>query len=355
MHRFAREALRQLEKRVTVELAWPTGDPAAAGARAGRVAKAWEKYVRYPSIVRRRRADILHVVDHSYAHLVHFAQTRASVVTCHDLAAMRGWAQVSWWHKVLFRSWGFAGLRNADVVVADSEATRRDLTAYVGVRPGRVIVNYLAVGEQFRPPADRSATRRRFGERFGMQLDGATRLILHVGSVEPRKNIPTVLDVVGRLRGEGVASLRLIRVGGALTPEQRVRATRAGLDGIMQELPPLSDSELADVYGASDLLLFPSQWEGFGWPVLEAMACGLPVVCSDIPALRELGGPDVIYGPADDVRGLATAARAVLTEDGLRERLCTAGLRRAAEFSWDAWGERMLAVYDAALAYAPRD
>jgi glycosyltransferase involved in cell wall biosynthesis len=177
-------------------------------------------------------------------------------------------------------------------------------------------------------PADqRDGARRRLGVR-------ARFVLLHVNSGGFYKNVPATLQTVATLRASGT-DVALVRVGVPLGRDMRRLAARKGIAAHVKELGRPSDAELCSIYGAVDALIFPSLHEGFGLPVLEAMACGTPVVASDISALDELLGGAGLMAPPHDAHALAAAVDQVLSSQGVAERLRTAGLVRAQSFTWE--------------------
>jgi glycosyltransferase involved in cell wall biosynthesis len=181
-------------------------------------------------------------------------------------------------------------------------------------------------------------------------LDGGP-WVAHVGACIPRKRIDVLLAVVAAVR-EQVPGLRLVKVGGAWTAAQSEQIVRLGLGGAIVHVTGLSRAELAEVYRRAAVVLMPSEAEGFGLPVIEGLACGAPVVASDIPALREAGGPAAAYAPVGDVRAWAEAVVHVLADPSVAppraERLAW-----AARFSWTAHAETIAGAYHRLLQGAP--
>ena len=174
-----------------------------------------------------------------------------------------------------------------------------------------------------------------------------------MGSTAPRKRIPLLLDAFARLAAR--VPVRLVRVGGPLTAVQRRAAAERGVAKSIVELPFLDRRTLAAVYRRASLVVNPSECEGFGLPLVEAMACGAPVLASDLAVLREVGGDAARYAAADDGEGWAQAigdelARLACAE--AREAARQAALRRAGRFTLEAYGQGIAAVYARVLAGA---
>ena len=173
-------------------------------------------------------------------------------------------------------------------------------------------------------------------------------LILHVGHTGFYKNIVGCLHVIARLRRDGL-EVTFVRVGRPMTAEQRALAERLGIADAIMELGALGPEDLADVYRASDVLLFPSLYEGFGWPPIEAMASGLPVVCTRAGSLGEVVGDAALTCEPEDVGGLTEAVARLLTAPGVRESVSRRGLARAREFDWNLTAARVHDVYRAVV------
>jgi glycosyltransferase involved in cell wall biosynthesis len=292
--------------------------------------------------------DVYHVIDHSYAHLLHELPADRTLVTCHDLDTYRSVLQPA----DEPRAWPFrwmtrrilSGLRLAAHVACDSEATRAALVSLAGFPADRlsVIPNGADTGGQ--PHADAAAdveAARMLGPRRGVEL-------LHVGSTIPRKRIDVLLDVFAGVRGAR-PDARLTRVGGPFTAEQRIRARDVGVLDAIHVLPFVDRATLAAVYRRSALALLTSDREGFGLPIVEALACGTPMVASDIPVLREVGGGAVTFCPvgaaADWIETILRLLRERETDAVAWQVRRSAGLARASEFSWSRYTEEVVARY----------
>ena len=297
----------------------------------------------YPRRARGLRADIFHIVDHGQAHLIKSLDPARTVVTCHDLillvlgAGELGRAPQPRIATLLLR-YAVGHLARAAKIVAVSQQTRADLGRFLGIDPARVEVIYPGLNRRYRPMENlRDATRARHGLP-------PTPLLLHVGSSVFYKNLEGCLHVVARLRAGGIPAT-LVRVGQRLQPAQLRLAGQLGLQDSIRELGSLTSPDLAELYNSVDLLLFPSHYEGFGWPPVEAMASGTPVVCSSAGSLREIVGDAALTADADDIAGLAEHVSAVLTKADLRANLRDRGLTRAALFDWDKTAAKFLRIY----------
>ena len=301
------------------------------------------RYVLYPRRVRRMRADVLHVLDHSYGHMLLANNQRPSVVTVHDLLPAISVRKGSATIKERFRNWLLTrvlkGLRRADAFIVGTEWIRTELAEFIGDEH-RIHIVPFGVDPAFLepPPILRAALRRRSG------IPDDAFVILHVGSLGPRKNLPAVLRSLAALRAAGIPAW-LLQVGGALSDEQTADIGALGLREWVTLLGSTREDVLRSAYGAADVLLFPSLYEGFGFPVLEAMASGLPVIASAAGALPEVGGDGAVIVEGHETEPYVTALRQVLDNPSWRDQLVARGRIRAQAFTWEAAARKTAEVY----------
>jgi glycosyltransferase involved in cell wall biosynthesis len=300
------------------------------------------RFAVYPRLVQKLPADVIHVVDHGQGYLVASVDARRTVVTCHDvillaLAAGRiGSAAVPPIALELFRV-SLECMKRAAAVVADSAQTRRDLIDFIKLDPDKITVIHPGLNQAFAPEPERGRALRR---RLGLP---DCKLILQIGRGF-YKNMPTVLRVLRRLRADGIEA-QVVRVGPKLVGEDRAVADRLGVGADIIEIGAFPDSDLPALYNAVDLLLFPSLYEGFGWPPLEAMASGTPVVSSRAGSLDEVVGDAALTADPEDAETLAWHAGSLLTNASLRDALVRRGLEHASKFSWDRAAGQIMDVY----------
>jgi len=294
--------------------------------------------------------DVYHVVDHTYAHLVHGLPAGRTIVTCHDVDAFRSILQPEEERRSLPFRWMtkriLSGLRQAVHVPCDSEATRDALVELAGFPPDRLSVIANGADPGGSPDADPATdfeAGRILGPRQGVEL-------LHVGSTIDRKRIDVLLEVFAAIR-HMQPDARLVRVGGPFTGAQRALARDLGVADAIAVVPFVDRGTLSAIYRRAALTLLPSEREGFGLPLVESLACGTPMVASDIPVLRELGRDAVTYAALGDVTAWRDAIIALLAErahDADRWRARRArGIARAADFSWSHYAARLVELYRA--------
>ena len=313
----------------------------ATAVRPGRRA-AWEQTL-LPLLAARQRLDVIH----GPVNVVPLLAPCPLVVTIHDLAYLRRPELVPARRRRYFGWLARLSARRARRVLAVSASTKRDVVELLGVPPERVVVTPLAADERFRPlpPAELA--------RFRAEQDLTRPFVLYVGTVEPRKNLPALLRAFDRIAPELPHDLIIAGPDGWLT--EGFYATLQGLRHRerVRRQPFVPAEELAGWYGAADCFAFPSLYEGFGLPVLEAMACGTPVVTADVSSLPEVAGDAALTVPPDDEAALAEAIRRVLTEPELAAGMRHRGPARAAAFSWARTAELTVAAYRDAAGSAP--
>jgi len=345
-----------------VELAGPiaslTTDAAhgivhGSGARAGEIAphdvhdvqRYVERYWSYPRRVRRRRADVIHVLDHSYAHVVRAKPDVPSVVSVHDLLPLitvrrraRGLRERV---RNGFLRYVLDSLRQASAWIVSTEWMRGELATWLEDGERIHVIPYGVDDTFFTAPDEAPAVTR---TRLGIPNDRF--VVLHVGSVVERKNIPGVLAAVDGLKRAGVPAW-LLQVGGTFTAKQQADIAARGLEDVVTQVEGASERDLRAAYRAADVLLFPSHYEGFGLPLLEAMASGLAIVTSGAAALAEVAGDAATVVEGRDPEPFVEALQRIHEDEEWRETLRTRGVARARRFTWTETANRTADVYRA--------
>lgn len=332
----------------TLESRWasPLGARRTLGDRARTLVRdLWWHQAGVALAARQARCGLLHLP----AGLGPLLGTLPLVVTVHDVAVLRFPRLFRPWHGAYARAVLPRLARRARQVIAVSQATKRDVVELLGVPAGRVTVVPNGVHPAMSlVPAD-SSRAHAVRERYRLP----ERFVLTVGAIEPRKNLARLLAAVEHLRTRPEASdLVLVHAGPEGWLADGVR--RAGLgtvpDGPVRFIGRVPSEDLAVLYRLARCCAYPSLWEGFGLPVVEAMACGCPVLTSSVSALPEVAGDAAVLVDPTSTEEIADGLARLWTEDELCASLARRGRERAGRFSWERAARETTAVYDAALA-----
>jgi len=292
-----------------------------------------------PLDIVRVRADLFHA-----PHYVLPALTPCrSIVTIHDCIHLmfpqylpgrlaHAYARCAFW---------LATNRSARILTV-SEASKRDILRFCSIPSDKVDVIYNAIDDRFsQTPDPTKMTRVR--ERYQLQ----DRFLLYSGNVKPHKNLERLIDAFARLRCQGFPNIKLLITGSEISRYATLRRAvhRYNLHQHVRFLGFLSADTLAILYQLADAFVFPSLYEGFGLPPLEAMASGTPVLTSNLSSLPEVVGDAALLIDPYDPESIADGMRQILSEDSTRERLIRRGRERAASFSWEESVNRVLTIY----------
>jgi glycosyltransferase involved in cell wall biosynthesis len=303
---------------------------------------AWEQ-VALPSVVRRVAPQVLHS-----PHYTHPLRTRVPlVVTLHDATFFSDPGVHTRVKGPFFRSATRIALRRAAMCVVPSQATADELVRTAGADPGRLQVAHLGVDTSvFAPPS--VAMVRAVRERLG--LTDEQPYVAFLGTLEPRKNVPALVRGWSRAAADRANPPALVLAGGAGW-DTDLDAAIAAVSSRLTVLRPgyLPVDELAGLLGGAEVVAYPSLGEGFGLPVLEAMACGAAVLTTRRLALPEVGGDAVAYTEPDPT-SIAAALTGLLDDPDQRKALATAAIDRAAGFTWDACAAAHVPAYERAVA-----
>jgi len=313
---------------------WPTGNPA--------IRIVWEQVLQ-PWEIKRHRLDLLHVP----ASVGPMWVQCPLVVSIHDLSIYRYPDFFRPANRHYLQAFTRATARRADRILASSEHTRRDVIDILSVPPERVEVVHLGIDERMMRPQTDAQRMEQFRRRRSLP----ERIILFVGTLEPRKNLPTLIAAYGRLVARHHIPHTLVVAGGKGWYYEHIEEAvqRLGLTERVIFPGYVPDEELPMWYSAADLFVYPSLYEGFGFPPLEAMACGTPVVVADTSSLPEVVGRAGLLFPPDDVEALAEIMYHMLEDEGLRARCRAEGLDRAQSFTWRHVAERTTQIYHSVL------
>jgi glycosyltransferase involved in cell wall biosynthesis len=307
----------------------------------------WE----YPRALRPMQSDfdLFHIADHSYASLAHGLPAGRIGVFCHDLDTFKPLLEPQpgqpRWQRLLARH-ALRGMQRASVVFYSTEAVRVNIERHGLVPPERLVQALYGVSPVFAPGAAEPVPAPDYWARVA-----ANRFLLHVGSCIPRKRIDVLLEVFAAARA-CEPGLLLVQIGGTWSKDHEEQIRRLGLGAHVLQLRGLDNAVLAALYARAAASLLTSEAEGFGLPIIEALACGAKVVASDLPVTREVGGDAVVYCPVADVPAWSAALFRLLREPNFGPPENTR-LERAARYTWKRHAGIIASSY-LALAAAAR-
>jgi glycosyltransferase involved in cell wall biosynthesis len=296
----------------------------------------------YPAAMARlrNRYDVFHIVDHSYAHATHVLPETRTGIYCHDLDALEpllgNASMMAPWRYTLALSI-LKALQRVKVVFFSTEQVRQRIIQQGLLDESKLVHAPYGIAPEFRDSmsADEKLARVPPSDEF----------IFHVGSNSPRKRLDLLLRAFAIVHSKR-PSVSLIQRGALFTAVQRRLISELGIADAVFQLPPLSRAELAQFYRRAALVVLPSSHEGFGLPVIEALACGAAVLCSDIPAFREVGGVAIGYCSGANPADWSELILAILSHSkalpSKAERL-----RQTAQYSWARHAEIILRAYQA--------
>jgi glycosyltransferase involved in cell wall biosynthesis len=291
-----------------------------------------------PRMLRRAHVDVVHFTNG----MVPLASPVPTVVTIHDMSLTLYPRYHPARRVLLNRPLVDIAARRADAIITVSQSAKRDIVRLYGLAADRVHVVHEAAAPSFRPIHD-SIERERVRRRYGL----ADRFILYVGTIEPRKNLPKLIEGFARRRKGGDLPHQLVCAGpyGWLSRDIEDRIERLQVEDAIRFTGYVPFDDLPVLYSLAEMFVFPSLYEGFGLPVIEAMACGTPVVTGHVAALSEVAGGAVEHVDRLDAESLGEAIVALARSRERRENLSALGLQRSHSFSWDRAARETLEVY----------
>ena len=318
----------------------------------------------YTVFLRKLPADLFHVPLNA----VPLWMPKPYLVTIHDMSTLLFANYHSGYRSRLRHSYLRRGLLRADRVMTVSSATRRDVESVLGIPASRIRVVYNAPDPIFCQAGDALADRsprepayppetQRVLERYRIHYP----FLLYVGRTNPQKNIPRLVEAFAVLRGElqdhpRFQNLRLIIIGDEIArhPTLRHAVIQSRVEDCVRFLGFVPIETLRAFYQTASAFVFPSLYEGFGLPPLEAMACGTPVVCSSVSSLPEVVGKAAVIVNPENVFDIARGVREVLLDEELRARLIAEGIQNARHFSWERTAAEVLQAYEEIASYKRR-
>ena len=319
---------------------WPESRPA--------MRVAWEQLT-LPSLLRQRQIDVLHSPVNVLPERL--PATCASVVTLHDLAFLRFPHVLTRPKRLYHRTFTVRSLQRATMLITVSDSTRQDAHELVGIPEARMQTVYPCINERFSHVMEEEAI-----QQFRVQKGLNDGFILYLGTLEPRKNIPALLEAYAQLRQQYGRREKLVLAGskGWLYETIFTHVRQLGLEDEVIFPGYVSDEEQALWYHAAAVFAYPSLYEGFGIPVAEALACGTPVVTSTVSSLPEAGAGIALTVEPQNIDGLAQALQRALTDEAWRTQCRDAAPVIMQKFSAQAMARQTRAVYEQAAKLHPR-
>lgn len=296
----------------------------------------------YPNYVKKFESqfDVFHICDHTYAQLVHELPAGRTGVYCHDIDAFRSLIEPEQeprprWYRAMSQRI-LDGLQKAAIVFYSTQFVRQQLEHYQLVDLNRLVHAPLGKAPEFSTEGDEGLPK-------GMEGLYGSPFILHIGSCIPRKRVDVLLEVFAKLHDQH-PNLSLIKIGGEWSAEQNKQLDRLAIRSRIYQFHNLSTSAIAALYRRASAVLVPSEAEGFGLPVIEALACGAIVVVSDLPVFREVAGDAALYCPVGDISTWVKTVDTVLSNAHLAPAR-SLRLAEASRYSWQAHTQAITQAY----------
>ncbi|MCQ6963212.1 glycosyltransferase family 4 protein [Methanolobus chelungpuianus] len=298
------------------------------------------RYSVYPFIVKKdlKKENIKHITSQDLAYILKFVKMERSVVTCHDLIPVV-------YDKTRSPVWklNMEGLKKSDRIITISDFSKTDIVKHLDYPEDQIRIASPAVNHStYFEKRDRGVLAKH-------NIKDNEKVILYVGSEQPRKNVPNLIKAFSKLKNK-FPYVKLLKIGKPQHPSARkellelIDLLKLNKDVVF--IGYISEEELTKYYNAADLFIFPSLYEGFGLPPLEAMACGTPVITSNTSSLPEVVDDSGIMVDPFDIDSMATQMYDILTNEALHESLVKKGLKRARMFTWKDTAKKTMEVYN---------
>lgn len=293
---------------------------------------------RIPNLLKRLQADN-EALYHSPYYLMPYRTRLPTLLTFYDVIPLKFPNSVPARARLFFRLAATLALRAADRVLVISHAARSDLLSFFSIPASKTTVTPLAAGARYRPQPSAEVSRIRHQYRL------PERFLLYLGINKPHKNLPALVDAYAQTASPHMPPLVIAGAWDNRYPQPKQHAARHELVDAVRFLGPVAERDLPALYSAATLFIFPSLYEGFGLPVLEAMACGTPVACSNTPSLTEIAGDAALYFDPLSVTAIRDAMVELIEDGRQRARRAEQGLTRAGRYSWQATAAATLRCY----------
>lgn len=288
--------------------------------------------------------DLYHITNQNISNISYYKGVKNAIVTVHDIHFITCPSYLS---QKLSGKLIYRGIKNCKLIISISKSTKREIIQYLKISNDKIRVIYHGVDKTFKPlkKSDLENIYKKYN------LSYKYKYILHVGVDTLRKNFVTLLRATRKLLDKyNLRDIRLIKVG-KVRNDTKSLIKSLNLYQYITIIDSVPEGDLVKLYNLADVFVFPSLHEGFGFPVLEAMACGCPVITSNTSSLPEVVGNAGIMVDPKDIEGFAEAIYNVLTDDSLKKELSKRGLKRAKKFTWERCAKETLKVYKEVLDY----
>lgn len=303
------------------------------------------RFVIYPLRILGLKGSIYHIIDHGYGHLVFLLPARKTVVTVHDLIPLLRWkGQIkgtSPGRIPILNLISLSGLYRAKHIITDSNNTKKDLIRLLGINSKKISVIHLGISPEFKPF---DLNTKKNIKKILFDNDFHSIKILITGN-QFYKNSEIALQTIKYLVSNWNPNIRLVKTG-VITEEWSNLVRLYGLENHTINLGKLPRHKMVDLFNAVDILFFPSLYEGFGWPPLEAMACGTPVVASNSGSLPEIIGSAAKLFEPNDYMGYAQEIIKLITDKNYSQSVIENGLIHVKYFSWANTAKAVLSIYE---------
>lgn len=294
----------------------------------------WEQII-LPLKSKKQQIDILHCP----AHVIPLFSSQITVVTVHDLAFKLFPKTFRWQNRIYLNLIVPLSIKRADMIIAVSKNTKEDIVKEYGINPDKIKVIYNGVNDKYKPIKNKKTTNK-LKEKYKLPKN----YILYLGTLEPRKNIKRLIKAFDKLNHN---DLKLVIAGGKgwLYDDIFKLVKTLNLENKIIFTGYIDEEDIVPLYSSATIFIYPSLYEGFGLPPLEAMACGTPVITSNISSLPEVVGDAAITVDPYDINDIASSIRQILNNKILQEDLRKKGLQQAQKFSWEKTAEETLKLY----------
>ncbi len=328
---------REIHRRLKLKLNIIEYDPVEFKIGNANIANALKLYFIYPLMVKKRlkKGNLKHITSQNLAYLQKLLRLKNCLITCYDLIPLV-------YEKSYSSILNMKGLKNAERIITISQFSKNDIIQHVGYPENRIDIVYPAVDHEVYTRTDDKEILK------DLNLSQNSKIVLYIGSEHPRQNVPTLIKSFYKLK-KRFSDVKLVKIGrpqfyGAREKNLKlIEDLNLNNDIIFIDYVP--EGDLPRWYNASDLLVYPCSYAGFGLPPLEAMACGTPVITSNTTSLPEVVGDAGIMMDPHDVDLMADKMYEILVNDGLRDDLIKKGLKRAMMFSWDKAANETFEIY----------